>query len=178
MNRVAGILPSTWEDDHLDEPNAEQPKYSHIVQVFKYFIKFRNLIDLCSVIPIFVINTHNIGEDSYGWKIIQLLRVLRLVRLMSLIKNADVAMHLISETVTQATVLLSVFLFCALVTIIFFGCLIYLVEGGHYTVDSSYPEGAYLRFSDRSNQMEISPFTSIDVGIYWAITTACGAGKK
>ena len=173
---MAGILPSTWDDDHLEEPDAEQPKYSPTVQVFKYFIKIGNLIDLCSVIPIFVMNIdHN--QDSYGWKVIQLLRVLRLVRLMSLIRNADVAIHLISETVSQATVLLSVFLFYALVTIVFFGCLMYLVEGGNFTVNSSFPEGAYLRYNDRYEQLEVSPFTSIDVGIYWAITTACGTGN-
>jgi hypothetical protein len=62
-------------------------------------------------------------------------------------KNVDVAMELISETLRQSTLLLSVFMFFVMIVIVLFGCVIYLCEGGTFTVNSDYPMGAYLRYS-------------------------------
>jgi hypothetical protein len=61
-------------------------------------------------------------------------------------KNVDVAMELISETLRQSTLLLSVFMFFVMIVIVLFGCVIYLCEGGTFTVTSDYPMGAYLRY--------------------------------
>jgi hypothetical protein len=60
--------------------------------------------------------------------------------------NVDVAMELISETLRQSTLLLSVFMFFVMIVIVLFGCVIYLCEGGTFTVTSDYPMGAYLRY--------------------------------
>ena len=101
---------------------------------------------------------------------------MRLLRLISFLENADVAAELITETMIQATTLLSVFLFFVVIIIIFFGFLIYLVETGTFTVNQDYPAGAYLRPNYDRTGLSVSPFTDISVGIYWAISTASGSG--
>ena len=88
----------------------------------------------------------------------------------------DVAVELIIETMSQATMLLSVFLFFVVVAVIIFGCLIYLVEEGTFTINENYPNGAYLIKSTDGSSTVVSPFSSIPIGIYWAISTATGSG--
>ena len=108
----------------------------------------------------------------------QIIRVLRLLRLMSFMKNVDVARGLISETLRQSALILSVFLFFVMIIVILFGCLIYFCERGTFTVDSEYPDGAYLRQSSDGRDMLPSPFGSIATGIYWVVGTATGAGEQ
>lgn len=93
-------------------------------------------------------------------------------------KNVDVARELISETLRQSTLILSVFMFFVMIIITLFGCIIYLCEGGTYTVNSLHPLGAYLRLTDNGSDLEITPFVSIPVGMYWVIGTAAGAGER
>ena len=52
------------------------------------------------------------------------------MKLMSFLKNVDVAIDLILATLTQASLMLSVFLFFVMIIVILFGCLIYLAEQG------------------------------------------------
>ena len=106
-----------------------------------------------------------------------MLRVTRILKLLSLLNNADVATSLISETMREATTMLSVFLFFVVIVIVFFGCLVYLIESGTYTVNSTYPNGAYLRRTHDDVGLEITPFLSIPVGIYWAIGQVTGTGN-
>lgn len=119
------------------------------------------------------------GQDRFV-RVLQLLRVvriLRLLRLLSFMKNVDVAKGLIMETLRQSAFILSVFLFFVMIIITLFGCLIYLCEGGKYTITSEYPNGAYLRLSNTGRDLEPTPFDSIPTGMYWVIGTATGAGK-
>lgn len=119
------------------------------------------------------------GQDKFV-RVLQLLRVvriLRLLRLLSFMKNVDVAKGLITETLRQSAFILSVFLFFVMIIITLFGCLIYLCEGGTYTITDDYPNGAYLRLSNTGRDLEPTPFDSIPTGMYWVIGTATGAGK-
>ena len=108
--------------------------------------------------------------------LLRVVKVLRLMRLLSFLKNVDVARDLICETLKQSALILSVFLFFVMVIIILFGCLIYLCEGGTYTVNSDYPRGAYLRMSNTGSGLEATPFNSIATGMYWVISTGAGSG--
>ena len=44
--RVAGILPTAWEEENEESPDAEQPYYSLPYTMFKWTIQFKNMIDL------------------------------------------------------------------------------------------------------------------------------------
>lgn len=55
---------------------------------------------------------------------------------------------------------------------LFFGSIIYYLEGGIFTVNEQYPQGEYLRVSVDGYRHEISPFNSIPTSIYWAFTTS------
>jgi Ion transport protein len=180
--RVAGILPFGWERKHKDDPYAEQPKYSAWYSMLKFIFQFRNVIDLAAILPFYVVmGTPNPNDSSSSsfvriLRLLRFLRVLRLLRLISFLKNVDVASELILETLSGASLLLSVFMFFVMVVVILFGCLIYLAEGGTFMVTHDYPDGAYLRTNWDGSVTE-TPFTSVAVGIYWSISAATGNGE-
>lgn len=93
-------------------------------------------------------------------------------------RNVDVARELISETLRQSTLILSVFMFFVIIVITLFGCIIYLCEGGVFTVTTENPYGAYYRVTNTGIGIEVSPFDSIPTGMYWVIGTASGAGES
>jgi Ion transport protein len=179
LNRVAGILPRTWERAHREDPHAEQPKYSAWYTMFKFFFQFKNLIDVASIVPAYIAMEMP-GSGNSGFlrilRLMRFIRVLRLLRFLSFLKNVDVASELIIETISGASLLLSVFMFFVMVVVILFGCLIYLAEGGTFTVNSEYPDGAYLR-TNWDGTVSQTPFTSVSVGIYWSISSATGNGE-
>ena len=174
---MAGILPNSWEEEHSDDPDAVQPKYSLPWTYFKFITKFTNMLDfVTSILPLILIDSPDTASSQFI-RVLRLLRVARLIKLLSLLNNSDVATSLISETMYQAATMLSVFLFFVLVSIVFFGCLIYFFEAGTYTVNSTYPHGAYLREKVDEDGQEVTPFSSIAIGMYWAIGQVTGTGR-
>jgi Ion transport protein len=173
-------LPFGWERKHKDDPHAEQPKYSPWYSMVKFIFQLRNMIDLAAILPFYVVmGTPQNDSSSSGFvrvlRLLRFLRVLRLLRLISFLKNVDVASELILETLSGASLLLSVFMFFVMVVVILYGCVIYLVEGGTFMVTSDYPNGAYLR-TNWDGTVSETPFTSVAVGIYWSISAATGNG--
>lgn len=89
----------------------------------------------------------------------------------SFIDQIAVTTELIVETIRQAGPVLSVFLFFAFIAIILISGIIYVLEKGVFTVNSDYPLGQYLRLNLEQNGLQVSPYRSACVGIYWTIIT-------
>ena len=176
--RVAGILPSDWETLNAGNSKALQPHFHPIWAILKYMSKPLNVIDLASILPLYISLFSNQGESSSYVRVLRLFRlarVLRLLKLLGNLQNADVAAEIIFETIRNASTLLSVFLFFLLITILLFGCIVYLVEGGEFTVNRNFPNGAYLQYG---SDTEESRFSHIGSGIYWAVGTITGTGIR
>ena len=110
-----------------------QPYYSPWYQTFKFIFRFKNLVDLASILPSYVsyFTAKNTNTNFLRTlRLLRLIRVLRLLKLLTVLKNVDVAIDLILATLTQASLMLSVFLFFVMIIIILFGCLIYVAEQG------------------------------------------------
>lgn len=178
--RVAGILSAEWEEKYADDPHVTQPRYPIPYTMLMFAIKFTNIIDFLSILPFFLHFLPNFSNENGLFirilRLLKIFRVLRLIRLTTYFGNAEVATSLIYETISQAATILSVYVSFVMITVILFGCLIYIVEQGNFTVNMNYPNGAYLRLTHDLSSYEISPFTSIPDGMYWAITTATGTG--
>ena len=129
-SRVAGVIPSNWKQT---DPEVSMPVYSPWYQTFKFIFRFKNLVDLASILPSYssYFSDSNTNTNFVRTlRLLRLVRVLRLMKLMSFLKNVDVAIDLILATLTQASLMLSVFLFFVMIIVILFGCLIYLAEQG------------------------------------------------
>jgi hypothetical protein len=139
------VLPEKWLKEHPDEPS---PVFSPYYQMFRFVFVFRNMVDLACII--------------------------RILNVLTVMENIYVMTKLMELTLRHCAPVLLVFLFFTFLLIIFFGCIIYIVECGTFTVNEDYPNGAYLRLTTDQSKMEVSPYSSIAVSFYWVIVTGKG----
>jgi hypothetical protein len=179
-SRVAGVVPPDWEAEYERNPNLAVPVYSPWYQTYKFFWRFKNLVDFASIFPAYVQYFAPSGGGSTNFvrvlRLLRLIRVLRLLRLLTFLKNVDVAMELIWATLGQSTLMLTVFFFFSMVLFVLFGCLIYITEQGTFTVNNLYPNGAFLKINDDMTGVKVSNIPSAVEGIYWAIGVGTGNG--
>jgi len=166
--RVAGIYAGD-----LDIP---QPTYSLLYTYVKYATQFKNIVDVLTIIPFYL--TLVIGNSSSSFirvlRLLRIIRILRLLRLLTFMKNVDVAADIIAATLSGGWLILSVFAFFIALTVIVFGCCMYMCEQGQFTVTSQYPAGVYLRPTEDQMDLQPTPFDSVLTAMYWAIGTLTG----
>ena len=172
--RVAGVLSYEWEQRHNDDPGLAQPVYSSWLQTTLYFWRVKLVIDLATILPSYLpyLTPNGVRVNTNFVRTLRLLRLVRLLkvfRLLTFLKNVDVAMDIIWETLRKSSLLLSTFLFFIIILYILMGCLIYLAEQGTFTVTQQYPNGAYLKPNDDETGQKVSNIFSAVQGIYWAI---------
>lgn len=114
----------------------------------KYVFSFFGVVDLLSVIPTYL---SLILTGVQGLMVIRAIRLLRVFRILKLNRYTNEGTMII-RALKAARVKISVFLFAILMVILIIGTLMYLIEG------------------------ELNGFTSIPVGIYWAIVTLTTVG--
>ena len=114
----------------------------------KYIFSFFGIIDLLSVIPTYL-SLFLVGAQ--GLIVIRALRLLRVFRILKL-KRYTSESRIIMQALRASRIKISIFLFAILMIITIIGTLMYLVEG------------------------EEHGFTSIPIGIYWAIVTLTTVG--
>ena len=137
-SRIAGVMPADIEEQVMNDPTVPIPQYSVGYQTFKYFMRFRNLVDVASFLPFYVqYGIGNLPPTNFirTLRLLRIIRVLRLLKLLSFLKNVNVMVDLIIATMVQSYLLLSVFLFFVFIIIILFGCLIFIAEQGDFTVN-------------------------------------------
>ena len=108
--------------------------------MFRFIMKFKNLIDLASICPTYFALFLQGSAKTQFLRILRLLRiirVLRLLRLLTILEKVDVAADLIAETMRQSLLLLTVFMFFVVMYIALFGCLIFLLEQGMFALITS-----------------------------------------
>ena len=114
----------------------------------KYIFSFFGILDLLAVIPTYL---SLLLGGLQGLMVIRALRLLRVFTILKLTRYTRES-RIIIEALIQSRYKISVFIFAILMIITFIGTLMYLVEG------------------------EENGFTSIPVGIYWAIVTLTTVG--
>lgn len=114
----------------------------------RYITGFYGIIDLLSVIPTYL-SLFLVGAQ--GLIVIRALRLLRVFRILKLTRYTRES-RILMQALRASRIKISVFLFTILMIITIIGTLMYLVEG------------------------EQNGFTSIPVGIYWAIVTLTTVG--
>jgi voltage-gated potassium channel len=106
------------------------------------------LIDFLAILPAFV---SLLFPGSQYLLVVRLLRVLRIFRLLKLSAFLDEA-NILAQALTRSSRKIGVFFFTILILVTIFGTLMYVVEGPAHG------------------------FTSIPVGMYWAIVTVSTVG--
>ena len=114
----------------------------------KYIFSFYGVIDFLAIIPTYL---DLIFAGAMSLAIIRGLRLLRIFRILKVTRYSREG-RIIVEALKSSRVKILVFLFAVVVVVLIIGTLMYLIEG------------------------ENNGFTSIPVGIYWAIVTLTTVG--
>lgn len=114
----------------------------------KYVFSFYGIIDLLAILPGYVVFIFSAGQNLIVLRAIRLLRVFRILKL----NRYTSAGRLLSLALVRSREKVLIFLAVILALVIIFGTVMYIVEG------------------DKNG------FTSIPVGIYWAIVTITTVG--
>ena len=176
--RLTSTMNSNWDENEVKLARIEQrlpemdpPPISWYYQMLLYSCKLGNLIDLVAILPFYIQLRHE-GPDLTFFRIARLIRLLRLTN----IANSSNYTRLLSKTLSKSIpILIPLCVFVALI-ILLFGCIIYLVEQGKFTVNTTYPEGAYLRRDLLDLNDEISPYKSIATAMYYVVVTTTTVG--
>lgn len=130
------------------------------------------IVDLVTVIP-FIVELVTHKPTSFS-----VVRLLRLIRLYKLVRGTAFAssVEAFLATIQKSLLALSVLVLFTSLGSIIFSAIIFYLERGDFTVNSDYPDGAYLRPGLTSGQSAPSPFVSIPAALYWSIVTVTTVG--
>ena len=120
----------------------------------RYARSFFGLVDLVSVLPSYIVLVIAGGHALMVIRVLRLLRVFRVLKMARHVAGADVLMRALYSSRAKITVFFTAVLTITLIA----GTLMYLVEGSH--VVDGVRKG----------------YTSIPVGVYWAIVTVTTLG--
>jgi len=188
-----------WDEEHhFHKPD---PVYPVWWQMWKFFSSIKMLIDLVTLLPFYItINSNPVLGDpaadaGFSSNFIRVFRLLRVLHIFKVTKK-NVVLNLVERTMKLSfpTIVLTGFV-CS-IHMIFWGSLIHYFEQVEFrsgpTLETwmENPDGTWMRpkhtlFSQKSDMKntrywEPSPFTSIAIGIYWAMlmTTTTGVGDQ
>lgn len=181
--RIARILPSKWIDQHGQQNDfAPQPKYSGLSKTIRYLCTYDSFIDLSSIIPFYAILATDSSMSSGFVRSLRLLRVFRIMKMFRVktFQQSDLAYAIIRSVVNESLLLLLTFCFFAVVVLIIMGSLIFTAEQGTFQVSPDYPNGAYVVpvRPDDTDHLVASSYTSVGMGIYWAVSIIPGAQES
>ena len=170
--RLSRILPRHIKHQSSTQQRVPDPEYSWYVKIWKYGTKAFNIIDFAAILPYYLSFGVEVGSS------LVILRVLRLVRVFRVLKSKSIrtGLKIIQKALSASIPALVILSFLTVLMVLLFGSLIFFCEGGDFTVNDEYPDGAYLRWNVDESVKEQSPFSSILVSIYWAIVTATTVG--
>ena len=117
---------------------------------WKYIFSFYGLIDILAILPFYIGIFVPAGRYLSNIRILRLLRVFRIFKLTEFTHGRNVLLLGLKESRNKIIVFLSF----VLLIVVVIGSIMYMIEGNH-------PE---------------SGFTSIPIGIYWAIVTLTTVG--
>lgn len=144
-----------------------------ILKAWYYMKRIMNIVDLIAIFP-FILELSGMASGS-TLSIVRVLRLARILRVLKLGKGSKGVQVLLATMVASLPALL-ILGFFSLIGVTLLGALQFFFEGGSFTVNEEFPNGAFLLTDiTRSAQIE-SKFTSIPMAMYWSIISSTAVG--
>lgn len=167
--READLLSFQWQTDHskLDQP----PKFSTLEQYFRFLFSFRTLVDLGIIVPFYISYAVAINGQTKGQvnilKVFRVFRVFRLLSISAVFKELEYVKLMFVETLYASRRVLFILVLTAYFNLAFFGILYFFLEGGVFTVNADYPQGAYLIYNPTVQAYVPTIYSSAPAGMYF-----------
>lgn len=146
---------------------------SALRRLLEFSTDIMNIVDFVAIAPFYV----EVGAGA-GAGGLSFLRVLRLARVFRIFKMGkyNQGMQLFGQVIKQSLPAMYILGFFALLGTILFGSMIFFAEAGDWTLNSDYPDGAYIRPNVIGDGDEKTPFTSIPSSFWWVLVTSTTVG--
>lgn len=172
MLRLLTVPWVSWAVLTEGDENFLMENEDKMLKKVKYFVlKAFNLIDLLAIVPYYFGLLSGGSNNAASFSVLRILRLGRVFRIFKLGKHSrDV--HMFGSVLTQSFGPLVLMFFFTFLTAIVFGCLMYYVEKGDWSVSDQ----AYMRPAASGDMKEASPFESIPMAMWWVFVTTTTVG--
>ena len=154
-------------------------------RIFRFVILPMSIVDIVSIAPFFVslgISATGGNVQSGGFRIARIIRLVGVLRLLRMKQFQDIQ-EILKRAFSKSLGALSLLFFIFGIVILFFSVIIFYPEGGEWYESGSLVNGqvinagAYYRVQAvDQNLLELTPFTSIPAGVWYALVTATTVG--
>lgn len=145
-----------------------------VMPLRSFVFNLLNTIDLLAIMPWYLNLILKAAKSSGDARFVGVLRIVRLVRVVRVFKASKnfQGMHVLLRTIKRSGMAIIILFSVSMMFSLVFGTLVYMIEGGDYKENPSYPGvGSYVRIDNQP-----TPFESIPDSIYWTMVTMTTVG--
>jgi len=159
-----------------DGKGRSDPDWPVVQRALVFFFNFSNMVDFASICPLFFILSSNASDDVVSTTFLRVIRCFRLLRVVKLNPYSAAILLLLRRTMENSAQTLVYLMLVALILAVLFAFIMHELEQGTFSVTTDYPGGAYLRWDLSGTELQVSPFTSVSVTMYYIIVTMTTLG--
>lgn len=177
LHREALLVSYDWLEKNTIV--VKPPVYKLYETYIRYLFSLRTLIDLFIIIPFFasvVLLSPSYADIVTYLRIFRAFYIFRVFSITNKYHDLENITMLLSQTASYSSIALFSLVLCCLVFMILMGTIFYYIEGGDFTVNDSFPDGAYL-VTQYGVGVVPSSFNSIPTSMYFVCTTL-STGKE
>ena len=166
-----------------DRPRSD-PDWPLLHRAVIFIFSVEHLIDLVSILPLFISEASTAsttGANSISTTFLRVVRCFRLLRVIQLNPSSAATLHLLRKTVLNSAEQLAYLLLIGIILAILYAFIIHQLERGDFSVQclssgSCYASGAFIRPTLSGQDVELSPFRSVSVSVYYVLVTMTTLG--
>jgi hypothetical protein len=159
-----------------DGKGRSDPDWPVVQRALVFFFNFSNMVDFASICPLFFVLYSNAADDVVSTTFLRVIRCFRLLRVVKLNPYSAAILLLLRRTMENSAQTLIYLMLIALILAVLFAFIMHELEQGTFSVTTDYPGGAYLRWDLSATELQVSPFTSVGVTMYYIIVTMTTLG--
>jgi len=178
--KPVAVFDDAAESSHDRDPDFNARSINYIVlikislmKMWQYASRTMNVVDLVAIIPFILELTGLAGGSTLS--IVRVLRLARILRVLKLGKGSKGVQVLLATMIASLPALL-ILGFFSLIGVTLLGALQFFFEGGTFTVNEEYPNGAFLLVDITGAGLIETKFTSIPMAMYWSIISSTSVG--
>lgn len=176
--RLTGLIPAEWDKTEEETAKNENrrprpdPQFTVSEKLLKFATNIYTIIDVIAILPTYI----ELAMGGNSNSATSFIRILRVFRILKLAKGLVGIIAVFYRAMIASLDALMIMAFSFVIAVVICGCIMFICEAGHFVVNSSYPDGAFVRYSQDNFESSVTPYDSIPSAMYWAVITLTTVG--